>query len=237
MLIPSLPSELEDRLQSPVPQPAFTWIPERWEKALGGLPGVMEGLRAFRQESWNEFGAFRVDRELVRNFVQQQLETGHVVPAFVAVMTWGYGTTGYGPTRTRWVLTGERSTPSTDSLAVGLEDRLLDGARRVQEYGPLEAFRLMNNSGRVKFLGGPFFTKWLYFASARNGVNDPEAAPIFDGLVRRWLSSRGVALSPYRTAGYEAYIETLDAWGRPYGRSRVVVEQQIFELSRAERRR
>jgi hypothetical protein len=68
-----------------------------------------------------------------------------------------------------------------------VESRLLEGARVAREEGPVEALRLMNNSGHIKFLGGAFFAKWISFASATSGVHSEEVAAILDERVRDWI--------------------------------------------------
>ena len=45
----------------------------------------------------------------------------------------------------------------------------------------------MSDAGRIKYLAGVFFTKWLCFASALAGADDPNAAPILDQQVHDWL--------------------------------------------------
>jgi hypothetical protein len=52
----------------------------------------------------------------------------------------------------------------------------------------VEAFRLLNNSGHIKYLGGAFFTKWISFASARTSIDAEEVAPILDKRVRDWIN-------------------------------------------------
>ena len=46
-----------------------------------------------------------VNRSLICKQVASELDQGHVLPAFVSTMVWGYAGIGHGPTRTRWVLT------------------------------------------------------------------------------------------------------------------------------------
>jgi len=107
----------------------------------------------------------------------------------------------------------------------------------VRDDGAAEAFRLMNNEGKAKYLGGAFFTKWLSFASMVDSVGGPRVAPILDKRVRDWIASSTPMVQPFKlsttsTADYRRYLELLDAWGGPYGRTRVQVEQSIFNLTR-----
>ena len=131
--------------------------------------------------------ADRVNRDTVRDVVLPELDAGRVLPAFASAMVWGYGTAGYGPTRVRWVLTGVRGRATLHAPVLAtVSERLSAAVERVRTGGPIDAFRLMNNEGHIKYLGGAFFTKWLYFASAVNGADDPAAAPILDKHVRDW---------------------------------------------------
>jgi hypothetical protein len=96
----------------------------------------------------------------------------------------------------------------------------------------VEAFRFLNNEGHIKHLGGAFFTKWLYFASALNSPDDRAAAPILDKQVRDWLAAHAsISLDVYSTASYKRYVEILTAWGDSYERSPSQVEKAIFELA------
>ena len=87
----------------------------------------------------------------------------------------------------------------------------------------------MNNEGHVKYLGPAFFTKWLYFASANNGPDDRNAAPILDRQVCIWMERyAGIRLNLYRTNHYARYVDLLTQWGDQYGRTPVQVEKAIF---------
>jgi hypothetical protein len=122
-----------------------------------------------------------------------------ILPAFVAVMVWGWGTTaGMGALRTRWILT-QTQVKSTDAVSEPVDpsvaDRLEAGAKSVRADGAFEAFRLTNNEGRILHLRSSYFTKWLYFTSAVDGPDDPNAAPIFDGRIVGSISLRKAARS------------------------------------------
>lgn len=174
-----------------------------------------------------------VDRQSTRDVVLFEFEAGRVLSAFVSAMIWGYGTVGYGPTRVRWVLTGKKSAETVSAPVLpSVGDRLAAGARKVRENGPKDAFHLMNNEGHIKHLRASFFTKWLYFASALSGPDDPAAAPILDNQVAIWLADNAdVSLHLNDTNSYGDYLELLAAWGQPYDRTPVQVEKAIFGLA------
>ena len=94
----------------------------------------------------------RVDRSSTRQLVLQELEAERTLAAFVSAMVWGYGSTGYGPGRTRRVLPGPKTNPRTSPVLPHVAQRLATGATTVRHEGPLEAFLHMRNEGRIKHL-------------------------------------------------------------------------------------
>lgn len=223
----TLPASLAAALSAGhTPQRGFSWKPESWSAALVDCPEVVDQLNSLPD---------RIDRDEVCRVVTANLSLGKVLSAFVTSMIWGYGDSGYGPARVRWVLTGIRGRKAAHAPVLpDVAERLQAAAHVVRERGPVEGFRHMNNSGRIKYLGSAFFTKWLYFASALSGPDDPKAAPILDKRVRDWLAENArVHLNITKTADYQRYLELLVAWGggsHPK-RSAVQVEKVIFGLA------
>lgn len=179
----------------------------------------------------------RLDREAVRGAVQENLSREQVLGAFLPVLVWG-GPGGYGPFRARAILTGvRRKTNLSAPVDDAIRDQLLAGSERVQKDGALEAFRFMNNDGKIKYFGGAFFTKWLAFCSMTDSVDSEKVAPILDKRVRDWVAQHTsamdrVSLSTTSSSSYQRYLELLDAWGAPHGRTRAQVELAIFDLTR-----
>jgi hypothetical protein len=102
----------------------------------------------------------------------------------------------------------------------------------VRADGALKAFRLMNNEGRILHLRSSYFTKWLYFTSAVEGPDDPNAAPIFDDRIVGWLEDpAGVPLEKNSTVSYGEYLDLLASWGESYGRTSAQVETEILRLA------
>ncbi|SEE87016.1 hypothetical protein [Jiangella alba] len=223
-----LPRELATVLDAePVEQRAFDWSRLAWDNQLHDLPDVRAVLGELPRA---------VNRAAAREAVLRELERDQVIGAFVVAMVWGYGNTGYGPSRVRWMLTGSKGAASYRAAVLRDEvtAKLRGAVDVVREDGAASAYAYMYGKGRVAYLGGAFFTKWLYFASAVDGVDAANAAPILDQRVVAWLTSAaGTHLRPDRTASYRTYLDLLDAWGGPFGRTRVQVEQAIFELTRA----
>lgn len=209
--------------QPPIPQRSFPWNRSAWSSAMHDLPDVRKLLDSLPD---------RVDRDSIRDVVAVQLKDGGVLPAFVSAMVWGYGDSGYGPTRVRWVLTGVKTGAAEAPVRGDVEELLRTAAETVRAQGPVEGFRYMNNDGRIKYLAGAFFTKWLYFASATTGADDSNAAPILDKQVHDWLQREAsISVNIHRTQDYQRYLETLKAWGNAYSRTPVQVEKAIFGLA------
>ncbi|MBF9315810.1 hypothetical protein [Mycobacteroides chelonae] len=221
---PTIPAELTALLDAePTTQRGFPWDRQAWQTQAHDLPHVFSALGDLPDH---------VNRDDVHAVVLSELNADRVLPAFVSAMVWGYGDRGYGPIRVRCVLTGTRGRNADKSEVLGtVSTRLAEAVNEVREHGPLAGFRLMNNSGRIKYLGPAFFTKWLYFASAVTDVDSPEAAPILDKQVADWIRKHtGISLNLNKTNAYEKYLNLLEDWGRPYNRTPVQVEKVIFGL-------
>ncbi|KAA0093641.1 hypothetical protein CIW49_26700 [Mycolicibacterium sp. P1-18] len=187
------------------------------------LPDVLTMLEGLPDE---------VDRTTTRDTVLAELESGRVLPAFVAAMVWGYGDAGYGATRVRWVLTGVKKGARSASVRGDVPGLLGDAVQVVRADGPVEGFRYMANAGRIKHLASAFFTKWLYFSSALSDSDDSRAAPILDKRVNDWLRVNAhMTLDISRTAEYRRYLDALTHWGEGYARTPVQVEKAIFGLA------
>ena len=124
----TMPQELSDHLATDVEQRSFPWRRSESEAALHDDEPTLELLRRLGD---------RVDRGTTRAVVREELSAGRVVPAFVAAMIWGYGTTGYGPVRVRWVLTGVRGRASAAvAIRTDVSEKLADGAQVALDRGP-----------------------------------------------------------------------------------------------------
>lgn len=219
------PAALIEILEAePKPQRAFGWNRDPWLSQMHDLPDVMEMLENL---------APALNRGVTREEVLSSMDVGRVLPAFVVAMIWGYGKVGYGPTRVRWVLTGNETSRARDlPVDATVSDRLLTGSMKVRKDGPVEAFRFMNNEGKIRNLGSSFFTKWLYFVSAQAGPDDANAAPILDQRVVGWLTEHaGVGLALNSTDAYSQYLDLISGWGAAYNRTPVQVEKAIFGLA------
>lgn len=209
----------------PERQPAFGYSRERWLGWLGHLTQVNDVLVSLPEA---------LDRDCAARKVEQ-LIPGNVPAAFVVAMIWGHGKTGYGPYRTARVLTGLKA-PAGAPLSQSVVDRLTESIEVSRRESAVAGFRFLNNDpGRIAFLGPAFFTKWLYFATARGVADSAESAPILDALVTKWLADKaGITIRRGRTDDYRTYLQLLADWGSRYGLTSSAVEARIFEQIRKE---
>lgn len=227
MSTPEIPDVLVPRLrEEPPAQRPFRWERPDWEPVVHDVPDAAAALQDLPD---------RIDRQIVRDVVQANLTRDRVLGAFVPMLIWG----GPQPRRAffaRAMLTGVARRGNLDEpVDDSIRDRLLEGARQVREDGAAAGFYYLNNGGKVKHLGGAYFTKWLAFTSMTGAIDGPEVAPILDDRVITWIRENTMPseqLTTSRTPSYERYLELLDAWGAPYSRTRTQVELAIFELTR-----
>lgn len=169
-------------------QKGFSWNRESWRRHLPEhteLFGLLPDL---------------IDRDAVRPQVQQALDRHDAARAFVAVMIWGYGKTGYGPFRTMRVL-GKNT---------GVEEILLEAAERCRRDGGPDAFEWLAPR-RPKWLGVAYGSKFLYFCNADTGK---PPALVLDRLVKGWLA-RHAGWQPslsWFSADYRLYVEKVSCW-------------------------
>lgn len=228
MTITAPPDALATLLSQPVvPQAAFPWTKQPWLDQMQDLPEVLSMLDGLPE---------KVDRDAVRGVVSREMADGRVLPAFIATMVWGWGTTaGLGALRTRWILTqthGKDANAADEQVDPVVEIRLAESAKRMQDGGAVEGFRYLNNEGGLRHLGASYFTKWLYFTSAVDGAYGKDAAPILDDRILGWLKqSAGIELKKSSTPAYQEYVALLSAWGSLFDRTPVEVEAEIFRLT------
>ena len=206
-----------------VPQRAFSYSKSSWHRWTAHLDGVDAVLKDLPNE---------ISRRNVSAMVEELLPD-NVAGAFTVAMIWGHGSSGYGPYRTASVLTASRR-PVGHAFSAAVAERLLESVEIARDSGPVEGYRYLNNMpGKIAGLGPAFFTKWLYFVTARGNETSSAAALILDILVLRWMKANtDLTLRAGYTVDYARYIEVLAQWGEPYGKTPVQVEESIFRLIR-----
>ncbi|OAV62887.1 hypothetical protein A6F49_04315 [Enteractinococcus helveticum] len=211
----------EDMKQPFTKQRAFSYDREKWLHWLAEIPGAVTAVTALPNE---------VDRDAIKHAVKENLEANNVEGAFSSTMIWGYGTIGYGPSRTLKILSNGQENGNTLSDAV--VNKLRQSVKVSRTDGGVAGFYYLNNEGKIKDLGPSFFTKWLYFITASGPQGEKAATPILDALVIDWLEEKGMKLRRARSSDYENYVCCLTEWGAPYGLSAAEVEERIFRIIR-----
>lgn len=97
-MIPPPMAEVLER--QPFRDKPFPGRPPGWLAKMHDRPEVLNWLNRLLEE---------VDRITSREVALNELDDGHVAPAFVTAMVWGYGDRGYGPARVRRVFTGAKA--------------------------------------------------------------------------------------------------------------------------------
>jgi hypothetical protein len=188
-------------------QPAIGWPRARW---LDRFPDSAELLESLPD---------RLDRARVQAAC---LEAAHSPQAawhaFMVVMVWGQGMTGYGPWRTTRILQD----------TADAKQRLFTVARHLSQAGALEAYRRLGNDCRLRWLGPAFGTKYLSFCP--QGPGSP--ALILDRLVARWLTNNTqhtFRAGPWSPSTYRHYLELVGSWAAVLGVAAEDVEWCIFQ--------
>lgn len=115
-----------------------------------------------RRDVFDIVGQIRTANEAERARVAEK--------AFVAIMVWGYGTTGYGPHRVNEMRASRHEGISSYMVATA----------KAGAGGPLEAYRYLANN-KAKQLGPSYGSKVAYF------VTPGEVSPILDSEVAQWI--------------------------------------------------
>lgn len=166
------------------------------------------------------------------------------------VNAWGYGTTGYGHTRTANVAEAfyESALRAVEILHDPSED-----------LAPIAAYFHLNNEGHVKGWGPAFFTKFLMFVDPANSdANDLDRvhAAVLDRLTASqtngFLSNEVKSRRPRRssplgrfgqsgwtTVQYAYYLSLLTALAtqKPFAKDPMKVERALFERQKVAQRR
>lgn len=202
-----------------------TW--ERWFPADADLAAIGQefGSRISRGDFFELGRAAIADNSLIRRFA-------------MAVMIWGYGTGGRGPTRTAAML----SHPEAVKRLVRGADLVLDGQLK-------DACLYFRDPGRGKLdqFSWSFFTKFFYFVGVAGDVSPMPL--ILDGSDR----DRGVAGAMKRIAddgdadaarcmslwwstndvqcamGYALYVELMNGWAAALGCRPDAIEMAMFQ--------
>jgi predicted house-cleaning noncanonical NTP pyrophosphatase (MazG superfamily) len=223
-------------LVSEVPEPIYrwrvsdveaqrvNWIPDRWISTFNG-----------HEEAHAELKAHSVKANgIARSFILDHAG-GDPVDLFLMVMAWGYGRTGYGPSRTSAILDQPGAKKKIGAI--------VDATRN---NGAAAGWNAVLDTQHINGLGISFGTKLLYFAgygserenSAGEG-SEAKKSPrplILDELVRASLQEVKPGTVPakglVRKADYLRYLQLAEDWAADpaWKQQPDVVEYGLFAM-------
>ncbi|NLU82457.1 hypothetical protein [Rhodococcus sp. HNM0569] len=144
------------------------------------------------------------------------------VQLYVAAAVWGTGTSARDVPR--------RMRPLVQDGVVGKLGVALDV---LEADGPVAAYEALSRGGaaHVPYLGAPFFTKMLYFASASGG-----GALVLDRNVVQTLAHAGVVEwnveRAWTAEQYATYLDLVRGWAAHHGTTGDVVECVLSAVGR-----
>ena len=175
---------------------SVTWKPESWKSVESS---ETEGLLADLASRYNA-GVGTIPIISRRDVVELGTTP---IRLFLGSMIWGFGTTGYGPSRTSKMIAAAGS---------DLESRLRSIISAGQS-APGKAWDAITRDAHVKGLGIAFGTKVAYFASLQSDLESPPTL-IADmntswGI---WDVCNGIRRSVEKRASYLDYVGTCHSW-------------------------
>jgi hypothetical protein len=161
-----------------------------------------------------------IDRLFITRRDVFERSQGDPVELFLAAMTWGHGTSGYGASRTRKILAA--------AGAHGISE-LVGELRRIGPANPEASWTACQRTQRLQGLGPAFATKVAYFAAfdcpQRRGplIADRRTAWALWALSGEWDSR-------YSGPSYGRYVMTAGDWASSLGSAADDVERALFDL-------
>ncbi|MGH9121576.1 MAG: hypothetical protein ACRDYC_06470 [Acidimicrobiales bacterium] len=170
------------------------WTPQPWAVVFSTRPVAYRLLRDHAEATGG----------IARAFLHS-LADGDPVELFLATMAWGFGNTGYGPSRVAKML----ATPD-------VEQKIARIVEVVQVQGAGLGWWALLEGHKIQSLGMAFGTKLLTFAGY--SVSEPPRPLVLDARVRAGLQRLAGRTVP--PAGqtvwrrhYLAYLELAETWG------------------------
>ena len=218
-----------------------TAVVTKIEELLAGHPVSEQAVR-WQREHWatEALSEFQDDLDAIANTCEQDgdsllirrrhvfaLADGDVVRLFLAAMTWGYGTVGYGPYRVGDIVAHAGS---------DLRHRL-EAQRAAAQLGPEQAWRSFRTHDRLHGFGPAFASKFAYFAAFERSEADQR--PLIVDLNTSWAMWDLVEL-PRSFEQQDSYVQYVDAahrWAQELGCRPDDVEWALFEIGKGVERK
>jgi predicted house-cleaning noncanonical NTP pyrophosphatase (MazG superfamily) len=212
-------------LVSEVPEPIYRWrvsdvdahrvkwIPDQWKSTFKYHEAAHADLQAHSEK---EYG-------IARSFIHHYHTDGDPVDLFLMVMAWGYGRTGYGPSRTSAILD-----------QAGAEEKIGAIVDETRNNGAAAGWNALLDTHHINGLGMSFGTKLLYFAGY--GSEHSPRPLILDELVRASLQKVKPRTVPAKGLvsedDYLRYLQLAEDWAEDpaWKQQPDVVEYGLFTM-------
>ena len=172
-------------------QSGVSWQREAWKRLFPGHAEVFDRLPEC------------LGRDAVRRVVPAaSRDKNSALEAFLLSMAWGYGGVGYGPWRTKRIMCSNPNAPEV----------FMQASKILSAEGPISSYGFLSGSGRLKYLGPSFGTKFLYV------VSDDEPASvalIFDAVVSRAIelgTGLRIPATLWNPDNYRRYLSLVSGW-------------------------
>lgn len=188
------------------------WIPDQWESTFKDHEAAYADLKAHSE----------AEGGIARSFIHDHAG-GDPVDLFLMVMAWGYGRTGYGPSRTSAILN-----------QADAKEKLRKIVDHTRTRGAAAGWNALLDTHHISGFGMSFGTKLLYFAGY---TSEHFPRPLtLDERVRASLQEVAPGTVPakgkVRKADYVRYLELAELWAADpaWQQQSDVVEYGLFVL-------
>ena len=191
------------------------WYPERWQ--VSGLERFHNAVELFSKKCVRDGDNYQISR---RNVIEVSRNVDDV---FIGAMIFGYGDRGYGPSRVKRVLQENEK----------IFERNLQVQYEASKNGPEASWVSHTKTGKLKYFGPAFATKFAYFGARYQKVKSP--VPLIADINTSWGSWKlaNISRSVERLEGYLRYVELAHDWGESHGKYGAdEVERALFEIGK-----
>ena len=191
------------------------WYPERWRAS--GLERFYNSVELFSKKCVRDGDNYQISR---RNVIDVSRNVDDV---FIGAMIFGYGDRGYGPSRVKRVLQENEK----------IFERNLQVQYEASKNGPEASWVSHTKTGKLKYFGPAFATKFAYFGARYQKVES--SVPLIADIDTSWGSWElaKIPRSVQKLEGYLRYVELAHEWGALHGDFGAdEVERALFEIGK-----